>query len=455
METSLDSSKPQERYDIIFLYGESDGDNATKLRNILHRFVRLSGDRKLTFYPEEYLGRDQFDWLDHGLNHSHLKFLLFNHGTEDDTWAIFQVHNALQAMIRRRDRSIVPVKLHRNVRVPRLLEMYPKVDVCKLLNGRPLELIHNVDDLLDVNIDYDVRTKIAKAVDHSVGSQSRQHVAADKEGKLDTEESNFVHLSLIITNVGTHCVRQIFDKHVKDLKKWLQKMQSKVKPLVFESAMENVYPKDPKKNPPNSANFDLTLLFALLLKGLIVGLDKDLIGILEKLRDKRNGYAHRTSSRISTDEYNKEIQELREILIDQLPKHGCDIPDRKHFDRRPTSLSDVKVTIDGKIIWEQIANVQSNMLGLANEVRDIRELIERLYGRNDVFKEVSEQDKEASAGQVHVAVADATAGKDAVEERKMKEETDVDEWIQNFGSMELHTPEPEQRHAIDESVPSQ
>jgi hypothetical protein len=176
--------EPDEQYDIILLYGDGDDENATKLKRILHRFVRLSGDQKVSFYPEGRLGVDQFEWLDEGLSHSCLKFILFNRNTVDDTWAKFQEHNALKTMLRQRDKSIVPVKLHKDDQVPILLDIYPVVDVYKLLKECHLETVHNVDELEDDDIDYDLLKRIAKAIDSSSRSHSR-YVIAQQEVQSD------------------------------------------------------------------------------------------------------------------------------------------------------------------------------------------------------------------------------------------------------------------------------
>jgi hypothetical protein len=495
--------EPGEHYDIILLHGEGDDENATKLKKILQRFVRLSGHRKVSFYPEERFGFDQFDWLDEGLNHSSLKFILFNRNTVADTWATFQRHNALKAMLRRQDKSIVPVKLHRDVRVPNLLDIYPAVDVYKLLKECHLDTVQNVDELEDANIDSDLLKRIANAIDSSYRSQSRD-IVAQPEVQLDsemTETCNYIHWSYIIFQAGLQCVRQLLDELIRgdmNLAGWLESMQAKYPKIrAFKEARDKLRLDNSVESPPTSDNFDLTLLFALLDVGLN-DQSEDKLGknwteeerenlkqICKVLKKKRNDCAHTTSCRMTTELYMKEVKELHEILVTKLSKYKCK-PDMKCWNMWPLIQQN---------IGQMSPNDRCSMMELVKEVQTSNSELQRLSGKVDELmasqqskadyngtkdgllnmisngitklwnilnksstiddtsrsaRDQYEQDFDASlvdrVAQVDHALqtADADVGKKPAEKGRRREEANVvgtDEWMDGFGSLHLNTPD--------------
>jgi hypothetical protein len=215
---------------------------------------------------------------------------------------------------------------------------------------------------------------------------------ADQEIPPDlytTEKLNFLRLSSILIDEGTPCVRQIFDKSLKGLPlpTFLERKKTKLKSLVGKESRKKLYPENPDE-VPISINFDLTLLFVLLKempdkdknngeKKLNAELFKDLsqeqrnelLDILDKLRDKRNGlYAHKTSCRIETELYNKELQELREILVNQLPKYGCDTPNIDRWTTAHIASSDDEVTSRQVKLRKLTENDKSDMLIVAEQL---------------------------------------------------------------------------------------
>jgi hypothetical protein len=196
---------------------------------------------------------------------------------------------------------------------------------------------------------------------------------ADEEVTSDpytTEKLNFFRLSSILIDDGTQSVFEILVNLVTDLPKWLKNMKKVVEKCVYKPAFRTLYPDDPPEKYPSSANFDLTVLFTLLLDkrvnyelvNVLKPTDwKNLQGILEKLRTKRNSlYAHVRSCSIETALYDKEYQELHVILVDELPKFGCHAPNLERWTERPILLDEV--TRLAQKVRELIENDRDNMM---------------------------------------------------------------------------------------------
>jgi hypothetical protein len=210
-----------------------------------------------------------------------------------------------------------------------------------------------------------------------------------------TEICNYSHWSYIIFHGGLQCVRQLLDKLIgSDIKlaEWLKRMQRKYPKIsAFKDASNRLHLDNSNQNPPTSDNFDLTLLFKLLNVGLS-DKSEDKLGktlkederenlkeILKDLKKKRNACAHMTSYRMKTEEYNKEVEELNEILVKKLSKYNCK-PDMSCWDMRPM-LQQKICQMSPSSIADLVKEIQTNNLEL-----------QRLSGKFDELK-ASQQGK--------------------------------------------------------------
>jgi hypothetical protein len=257
----------------------------------------------------------------------------------------------------------------------------------------------------------------------------------------------------IIVNGGTACLRRIFDKHVMNLSEWLTKKESVLKstPLYkMPEAREKLYPKDASKNPPNSANFDITILSTLLLKGVGDELNKGLFKIVEEFRKKRNNlYPHLPACCIKNEDYDNYVQELRRLLVDQVANLGYDPVESKYF-TRPTSLSGAEVRNLKQEFQEMMGKDRIDTLELTEEMQNTRAEIKligaKLDNMNTLMRDAlisrgpisdasgfdTDQLKtdvdlslfsgEEKVDQKHDAASCTAIGKETAEKRKMQEQ---------------------------------
>jgi len=156
--------------DICMIYSESDERNVEKLKCILTHFITLNDNgklRKLTFFPAEKFGSDQFDWITDALACSRYKFLYFDKHIEDEMQK-FRLHMALWEKIQNKDQSIVPVKARRDIKLPSLIGMFRALEVSQLLrHGKTLDDIYDVSILTTADVDQFFLQNIERLFDQS------------------------------------------------------------------------------------------------------------------------------------------------------------------------------------------------------------------------------------------------------------------------------------------------
>jgi hypothetical protein len=308
-----------------------------------------------------------------------------------------------------------------------------------------------------------------------------------------TDECNYSHWSYIIFHGGLQCLRQLLDELIGsdiNLAEWLKRMQ-RINPNVkaFRDASKKLHCDDSHQNRPTSDNFDLTLLFKLLKVGLS-DKSKDKLGktlkederenlkqILEDLRTKRNTCAHVTSYRMKTELYNKEVEELHEILVKKLSKYKCK-PDMSCWNiwpvlqqkifQNPSIMKDLvrairSNTFELQRLSEKVDELRASQQGKADKpgvIDVLRNVMSNLVTKvrniskwstiDDTPRSVRDQcepDIDPSlvdrVEQVDHELDTANfVGKKAAEKERRTEEGDVvdNEWTQSFGSMDCSTP---------------
>lgn len=155
-----------EYFDIFVIHREKDEQKILKLKDILRKFVTFQDGRRLTFSLED-IGiphvADKFDYFEMSLQHSRYKFIyipadddfyLESCDTDEDGLPYkMKKHYALNEMIRKKDSSVVPVTDSKSTKLPRLLDIFRRLDVCKLLNGQSLDNVPDVGELSDGDVD--------------------------------------------------------------------------------------------------------------------------------------------------------------------------------------------------------------------------------------------------------------------------------------------------------------
>jgi len=149
-----------EYFDIFMIHRQKDERKMLKLREILQKFVTLSDGRRLTFCLEDIAVphiADKYDYFDMSLQRSRYKFIyISSHGCDSEEDGLpyrLQQHYVLNEMIRNSDNSVVPVTDYPQTKLPRLLDIFRRLDVWKLLRQRSLDDVSSVDELNSDDVD--------------------------------------------------------------------------------------------------------------------------------------------------------------------------------------------------------------------------------------------------------------------------------------------------------------
>jgi len=189
-------------YDIFIVTSDDDQESASKLAEILVKFCRVCFGYKLTVHPELGLGANKLDHLRSGLARSSFHFIFIDDGFSEDDLVKFGTDAALIEMIQRNDQSIVPVRSHAAIPMPRLLKMFKSLDVHKLLLGKRLCDV-DVNELKESDIHQFLLGNVVKMIGKSVSNACSKTLATDRSPRLSSQHSQLLrrHYSHLIDHM--------------------------------------------------------------------------------------------------------------------------------------------------------------------------------------------------------------------------------------------------------------
>ena len=143
------------------IHQQKDEEKIMKMKDILRKFVTLPSGRQLTFCLEDigipYIN-DEYEYFEKSLQRSRYKFIYVGDDDDDDNdgrdafWWQMKQHYALNEMIKKQDRSVVPVTDNPWTKISPLLDIFRRLDIWKLLRKRSLNDISDVEKLSSSNV---------------------------------------------------------------------------------------------------------------------------------------------------------------------------------------------------------------------------------------------------------------------------------------------------------------